>query len=76
MHNIFIVSFPALLKSHGLSSDGRIDEKSFWLNYVSPLPTPSVIPLIYPRMIAIHDLDEKVCIYLILYHYVFTYMYV
>ncbi|KAL1541771.1 Protein transport protein Sec24B [Salvia divinorum] len=49
----------ALLKSHGLSSDGRIDERSFWLNYVSPLPTPSVIPLIYPRMIAIHDLDEK-----------------
>ncbi|KAG6404126.1 hypothetical protein SASPL_136366 [Salvia splendens] len=49
----------ALLKSHGLSSDGRIDERSFWLNYISPLPTPSVIPLIYPRMIAIHDLDEK-----------------
>ncbi|XP_073317359.1 protein transport protein SEC24 C-like isoform X2 [Primulina huaijiensis] len=49
----------ALLKSSGLRSDGRIDDKSFWINYVSPLPTPLVIPLVYPRMIAIHDLNEK-----------------
>ncbi|KAK6148011.1 hypothetical protein DH2020_018923 [Rehmannia glutinosa] len=49
----------ALLKSNGLRSDGRIDDRSFWMNYVSPLPTPLVIPLVYPRMIAIHDLDEK-----------------
>ncbi|XP_073159429.1 protein transport protein SEC24 C-like isoform X1 [Henckelia pumila] len=49
----------ALVKSSGLRSDGRIDDRSFWINYVSPLPTPLVIPLVYPRMIAIHDLDEK-----------------
>lgn len=49
----------ALLKSNGLRSDGRIDDRSFWINYVSPLPTPLVMPLVYPRMIAIHDLDEK-----------------
>ncbi|KZV15101.1 protein transport protein Sec24-like [Dorcoceras hygrometricum] len=49
----------ALLKSSGLRSDGRIDDMSFWINYVSPLPTPLVIPLVYPRMIGIHDLDEK-----------------
>ncbi|XP_075480744.1 protein transport protein SEC24 C-like isoform X2 [Primulina tabacum] len=49
----------ALLKSSGLRSDGRIDDRSFWINYVSSLPTPLVIPLVYPRMIAIHDLDEK-----------------
>ncbi|KAL8474498.1 hypothetical protein ACS0TY_031090 [Phlomoides rotata] len=49
----------ALLKSTGLRSDGRIDDRSFWINYVSPLPTPLVIPLVYPRMIAIHELDEK-----------------
>ncbi|KAG8388134.1 hypothetical protein BUALT_Bualt02G0094300 [Buddleja alternifolia] len=49
----------ALLKSTGLRSDGRIDDRSFWINYVLPLPTPLVIPLVYPRMIAIHDLDEK-----------------
>nr|AMP82922.1 CEF [Catalpa bungei] len=49
----------ALLKSTGLRSDGRIDERSFWISYVSSLPTPLVIPLVYPRMVAIHDLDEK-----------------
>ncbi|KAL7152742.1 hypothetical protein ABFS83_04G118700 [Erythranthe nasuta] len=49
----------ALLKSTGLRSDGRIDDRSFWISNVSPLPTPSVIPLVFPRMIAIHDLDDK-----------------
>ncbi|KAK4486180.1 hypothetical protein RD792_008849 [Penstemon davidsonii] len=49
----------ALLKSSGLRTDGKIDDRSFWINYVSPLPTPLVIPLVYPRMIAIHDLEEK-----------------
>ncbi|KAL0429643.1 UNVERIFIED_CONTAM: protein transport protein Sec24-like CEF [Sesamum radiatum] len=49
----------ALMKSTGLRSEGRIDERSFWINHVSPLPTPLIIPLVYPRMIAIHDLDEK-----------------
>ncbi|KAH6803284.1 Sec23/Sec24 protein transport family protein [Perilla frutescens var. frutescens] len=49
----------ALLKSTGLRSDGRVDDRSFWINYVSPLPTPLVIPLVYPRMISLHDLNEK-----------------
>ncbi|KAL7114464.1 hypothetical protein ACP275_04G122500 [Erythranthe tilingii] len=49
----------ALLKSTGLRSDGRIDDRSFWISNVSPLPTHSVIPLVFPRMIAIHDLDDK-----------------
>ncbi|KAL0425234.1 UNVERIFIED_CONTAM: protein transport protein Sec24-like [Sesamum radiatum] len=49
----------ALMKSTGLRSEGRIDDRSFWINHVSPLPTPLIIPLVYPRMIAIHDLDEK-----------------
>ncbi|KAL6545603.1 Protein transport protein Sec24B [Orobanche gracilis] len=49
----------ALLKSIGLRSDGRIDERSFWINHISPLPTPFVIPLVYPRMIAIHNLNNK-----------------
>lgn len=61
IYNSCIVPFPALLKSSGLRSDGRIDDISFWINYVSSLPIPGVIPLVYPRMIAIHDLDEKVC---------------
>ncbi|KAL2539649.1 Protein transport protein Sec24-like [Abeliophyllum distichum] len=49
----------ALLKSCGLRADGRIDDRSSWINYVSHLSTPLAIPLVYPRMIAIHNLDEK-----------------
>ncbi|XP_057475102.1 protein transport protein SEC24 C-like isoform X2 [Actinidia eriantha] len=48
-----------LVKSTGLRTDGRIDDRSFWINYVSSLSTPSAIPLVYPRMMAIHDLDSK-----------------
>ncbi|XP_059288495.1 protein transport protein SEC24 B-like isoform X1 [Lycium ferocissimum] len=49
----------ALVKSSGLRADGQIDSRSFWINYVSPLSTPLAIPLVYPRLIAIHDLDTK-----------------
>ncbi|XP_010523551.1 PREDICTED: protein transport protein Sec24-like At4g32640 [Tarenaya hassleriana] len=49
----------ALTKSVGLRTDGRIDDRSFWINYVSSLSTPLAIPLVYPRMIAVHDLDAK-----------------
>lgn len=48
----------ALIKSIGLRTDGRIDDRSFWINYVSPLSTPLAIPLVYPRMMAIHDLNS------------------
>ncbi|KAJ8760665.1 hypothetical protein K2173_017643 [Erythroxylum novogranatense] len=47
----------ALIKSTGLRTDGRIDDRSFWINYVSSVSTPLAIPLVYPRMIGIHDLD-------------------
>ncbi|KAK1403102.1 Transport protein Sec24-like [Heracleum sosnowskyi] len=49
----------ALIKSTGLRTDGRIDDRSYWINYVSSLSTPLAIPLVYPRMISIHDLDLK-----------------
>ncbi|KAL5542489.1 hypothetical protein UlMin_010199 [Ulmus minor] len=49
----------ALLKSTGLRTDVRIDDRSFWINYVSSLSTTLAIPLVYPRMIAIHDLNTK-----------------
>ncbi|XP_075653897.1 protein transport protein SEC24 C-like [Castanea sativa] len=49
----------ALMKSTGLRSDGRIDERSIWINYVSALSTPLAIPLVYPRMVAIHNLGSK-----------------
>ncbi|KAI3801197.1 hypothetical protein L1987_29301 [Smallanthus sonchifolius] len=49
----------ALIKSIGLRTDARIDDRSFWINYVFPLSTQLAIPLVYPRMISIHDLDLK-----------------
>ncbi|KAG8493884.1 hypothetical protein CXB51_011348 [Gossypium anomalum] len=49
----------ALIKSRGLRNDGRIDDRSFWVNYVSSLSTPLAIPLVYPRMFAIHNVDSK-----------------
>ncbi|XP_015571531.2 protein transport protein Sec24-like At4g32640 isoform X1 [Ricinus communis] len=45
----------ALMKSTGLRTDGRIDDRSFWINYVLSLSAPLAIPLVYPRMVAIHD---------------------
>ncbi|XP_038725298.1 protein transport protein Sec24-like At4g32640 [Tripterygium wilfordii] len=49
----------ALIKGTGLRTDGKIDERSFWINYVSFLSTPLAIPLVYPRMVAIHDLNSQ-----------------
>ncbi|XP_057422858.1 protein transport protein SEC24 C-like isoform X1 [Lotus japonicus] len=49
----------ALTKSTGLRTEAKIDERSFWINYVSSLSAPLAIPLVYPRMVAIHDLDSK-----------------
>ncbi|KAI8019493.1 Protein transport protein Sec24-like [Camellia lanceoleosa] len=49
----------ALVKSTGLRTDGRIDDRSFWISYVSSLCTSMAIPLVYPRMMAIHDLNSK-----------------
>ncbi|KAI3694411.1 hypothetical protein L1987_77376 [Smallanthus sonchifolius] len=49
----------ALIKSVGLRTDARIDDRSFWINYVFPLSAQLAIPLVYPRMISIHDLDLK-----------------
>lgn len=49
----------ALIKSIGLRTDGRIDDRSFWINNVSSLSTTLAIPLVYPRMIAVHDLKPE-----------------
>ena len=57
---LYFSPFAALIKSIGLRTDGRIDDRSFWINYVSSLSTPLAIPLVYPRMLAIHDLGSKV----------------
>ncbi|XP_022719190.1 protein transport protein Sec24-like At4g32640 [Durio zibethinus] len=47
----------ALTKSTGLQIDGRIDDRSFWINYVSHISTASAVCLVLPRMIAVHNLD-------------------
>ncbi|KAJ0745650.1 putative Zinc finger, Sec23/Sec24-type, sec23/Sec24, trunk domain, sec23/Sec24, helical [Helianthus annuus] len=49
----------ALIKSIGLRTDGRIDDRSFWISYVTPLSVQLAVPLVYPRMISVHDLDTK-----------------
>lgn len=49
----------ALVKSTGLRTDGRIDDRSSWITYVSSVSTPLAIPLVHPRLIAIHNLDTQ-----------------
>ncbi|KAF8411765.1 hypothetical protein HHK36_004323 [Tetracentron sinense] len=49
----------ALVKSIGLRTDGRIDDRSYWISHVASLCTPLAVPLVYPRMMAIHNLTSK-----------------
>ncbi|KAL3338292.1 hypothetical protein AABB24_030437 [Solanum stoloniferum] len=49
----------ALIKSTGLRTDGPIDTRSFWINYVSPLSVSLAIPWVHPILIAIHELNTK-----------------
>ncbi|XP_039123746.1 protein transport protein Sec24-like CEF isoform X2 [Dioscorea cayenensis subsp. rotundata] len=49
----------ALIKSIGLRNDGRLDDRSYWVCRAMVLNISLVIPLVYPRMIAIHDLISK-----------------
>jgi hypothetical protein len=51
------------MKGKGLQNYGRIDDRSIWINYVSYLSTPLAISLVYPRMVAIHNLSPKVWIF-------------
>ena len=56
----FLFSFLALIKSIGLRNDGRLDDRSYWVCRAMALNISLAIPLVYPRMIAIHDLISKV----------------
>ncbi|XP_015074581.1 protein transport protein Sec24-like CEF isoform X2 [Solanum pennellii] len=61
----------ALIKSTGLRTDGPIDTRSFWINYVSPLSISLAIPWVHPRLIAIHELNTKIlvlCINCLAFH--------
>ncbi|XP_042494536.1 protein transport protein Sec24-like At4g32640 isoform X2 [Macadamia integrifolia] len=49
----------ALVKSIGLRTDGRIDDRSYWISRVSTISIPLVVPFVYPSLIAIHDLVSK-----------------
>ncbi|CAI5949727.1 unnamed protein product, partial [Closterium sp. NIES-64] len=49
-------SRPALLKSQGLRGDVKVDERSAWLARVRPLSASLSVPLVYPRLFALHHL--------------------
>ncbi|XP_074319619.1 protein transport protein SEC24 B-like [Silene latifolia] len=49
----------ALTKSTGLKTDGRIDDRSFWMSYISFVSAPLAVPLVYPRLISVHDLSSE-----------------
>ncbi|KAJ0988877.1 hypothetical protein J5N97_007233 [Dioscorea zingiberensis] len=49
----------ALIKSVGLRNDGRLDDRSYWVCHALSLNISLAIPLVYPRMIAVHDLTSK-----------------
>uniref|UniRef100_A0A0C9S8H8 TSA: Wollemia nobilis Ref_Wollemi_Transcript_11181_4406 transcribed RNA sequence n=1 Tax=Wollemia nobilis TaxID=56998 RepID=A0A0C9S8H8_9CONI len=49
----------ALTKSIGLRTDVRIDDRSYWLSRVASISASLAIPLVYPRMFAIHNLPSK-----------------
>ncbi|CAI5466189.1 unnamed protein product [Closterium sp. Yama58-4] len=46
----------ALLKSQGLRGDVKVDERSAWLARVRPLSASLCVPLVYPRLFALHHL--------------------
>jgi len=49
----------ALTKSVGLRNDGRLDDRSYWTSIVSSISVLLAIPLVFPRMIALHDLTSR-----------------
>lgn len=49
----------ALTKSIGLRSDVRIDDRSYWITRVASISASLAVPLVYPRMFAIHNLTLK-----------------
>ncbi|CAA7400497.1 unnamed protein product [Spirodela intermedia] len=49
----------ALIKSIGLRTEGRSDDRSYWINHAASLSIALTIPLVYPRMLAVLDLASK-----------------
>ncbi|PKA54480.1 Protein transport protein Sec24-like CEF [Apostasia shenzhenica] len=49
----------ALTKGIGLRNDGRLDDRAYWVSHAGALSVPLAVPMVYPRMIPIHDLNLK-----------------
>ncbi|KAL6875599.1 hypothetical protein ACP4OV_013112 [Aristida adscensionis] len=49
----------ALIKSIGLRNDGRLDDRSYWTSLVSSISVLLAVPLVFPRLIPIHDLISR-----------------
>jgi hypothetical protein len=52
--------FSALVKSIGLRNDCRLDDRSYWVSLVSSISVVLAVPLVFPRLIPIHDLTTRV----------------
>ncbi|MEW5312483.1 MAG: hypothetical protein WDW38_004115 [Sanguina aurantia] len=46
----------ALLKSNGLKENVKPDERSLWLTQMMSLPSARISPLLYPRLLPLHQL--------------------
>ncbi|TVU25461.1 hypothetical protein EJB05_27957, partial [Eragrostis curvula] len=49
----------ALIKSIGLRNDCRLDDRSYWVSIVSSISVVLAVPLVFPRLIPIHDLTTR-----------------
>uniref|UniRef100_A0A0D9XYX3 Zinc finger Sec23/Sec24-type domain-containing protein n=1 Tax=Leersia perrieri TaxID=77586 RepID=A0A0D9XYX3_9ORYZ len=49
----------ALTKTVGLRTEGRLDDRSYWVSIVSSISVLFAIPLVFPRMVALHDLASR-----------------
>ncbi|KAK1288191.1 Protein transport protein Sec24-like CEF [Acorus calamus] len=49
----------ALVKSIGLCTDGRLDDRSYWVSHAASISISSAVPFVYPRMLAVHKLFSK-----------------
>ncbi|KAL5204376.1 hypothetical protein ABZP36_009247 [Zizania latifolia] len=49
----------ALIKSIGLRNEGRLDDRSYWLSLVSSVSVLLAVPMVFPRLIPIHDLTSR-----------------
>ncbi|ONM19368.1 Protein transport protein Sec24-like CEF [Zea mays] len=49
----------ALVKSLGLRTDGRLDDRSYWISVASSVSVVLAVPLVFPRLIPIHDLTSR-----------------